>query len=124
MNSRFSLLAGSLLCFAAVAFGAFGAHAIKNLISSRYLEIFETGVRYHFLHAFALLFCGLYLKHFPRAKVFTPPLFFFVGILLFSGSLYILALTGNSTWGMVTPIGGVFFLMGWLSLSGDVWKHH
>ena len=94
--------------FLAVGLGAFGAHALKERLSPEMLTIFETGVRYQVYHALALLLLAALRGPGKAAWCFTA------GIVLFSGSLYILALTGVKKWGAVTPIGGVLFLAGWL----------
>jgi len=99
---------GAGLMFLAVALGAFGAHALKARLSPDMLAIFETGVRYQVYHALALLL--LAALHGPSKAAWC----FTAGIALFSGSLYLLALTGVRKWGAVTPIGGILFLAGWL----------
>lgn len=101
---------GAGLMFLAVGLGAFGAHALKARLSPDMLAIFETGVRYQVYHALALLLLASLRGPSKAAWCFTA------GIALFSGSLYILALTGVRKWGAVTPIGGVLFLAGWLIL--------
>lgn len=100
------------LGFATVALGAFGAHALKDRLSGEMLAIFETGVKYQMYHTLALLGFGL----FKMLKVHAsnwPGYLFVAGIVIFSGSLYALALTGIKKWGMVTPIGGMLFIMAW-----------
>lgn len=107
---------GAGFMFLAVALGAFGAHALKNKLSSDMLVIFETGVRYQVYHALALLFVGWLQHSSPHFRVALAGWAFALGIVIFSGSLYILTLSGVRAWGAVTPIGGVFFLLGWLLL--------
>lgn len=104
-----------LLGFLSVAFGAFGAHALKEKLEPSLLQIFHTGVQYQFLHSIVLLFIGFYLKAYPETSntLSMAAKFFLAGILIFSGSLYILSLTGIKILGAITPIGGVFFLIGW-----------
>lgn len=99
---------GAGFMFLAVGLGAFGAHALKSRLEPDMLAIFETGVRYQVYHALALLLLAALRGPNKAAWCFTA------GIVLFSGSLYILALTGVRRWGAVTPIGGVLFLAGWL----------
>jgi uncharacterized membrane protein YgdD (TMEM256/DUF423 family) len=99
---------GAGFMFLAVGLGAFGAHALKARLEPDMLAIFETGVRYQVYHALALLLVAALRGPSKAAWCFTA------GIALFSGSLYILALTGVKKWGAVTPIGGVLFLAGWL----------
>jgi len=103
------------LMFLAIAFGAFGAHALKNVLSEDLKQIYQTAVLYHLIHGLALFGLGL-LDLLKPGQGFVRPAgtFFFAGILLFSGSLYLLAITGIKKWGMVTPLGGLAFLAGWL----------
>lgn len=99
---------GAALCFLAVAFGAFGAHALKaRLELHQTREIWNTAVLYHFLHAVVIVFLAYVDAHRLIAALFAS------GILLFSGSLYLLALTGSRWLGAITPLGGLCFLMGW-----------
>lgn len=99
---------GAGFMFLAVGLGAFGAHALKARLSPEMLAIFETGVRYQVYHALALLLLAALRGPEKAGWCFTA------GIALFSGSLYLLALTGVKKWGAVTPIGGLLFLIGWL----------
>ena len=98
-----------------VAFGAFGAHGLKDKLSPEMLAVFQTGVTYQMWHALALLFCAFLLQQKIISST-VPAWLFVVGIILFSGSLYILALSGVKQWGMVTPLGGLSFLLGWTVL--------
>jgi uncharacterized membrane protein YgdD (TMEM256/DUF423 family) len=114
-----ALIAGTVLAAVAVILGAFGAHALKEILPPEKLPIFETGVRYHFYHSFALLITGILFAHFPVKQMKHATAFFITGIALFSGSLYamvMLSITGGSIgfWGILTPIGGLFFILGWL----------
>lgn len=108
---------GCFFSFLSVALGAFGAHALKEKLSPRALEIFQTAVHYQFLHAFALLALGLTVALVPRLKANRVGWSFTLGILLFSGSLYALALTDIKILGAITPFGGMAFLFGWLSFA-------
>jgi len=120
---RYSLVLGSFSAGLAVAFGAFGAHALKTRLEPALLVIFETGVRYQMYHALALLFTGLlYLREPQLTGGRYLPVLFGLGSLIFSGSLYLLALTGVRTWGAVTPVGGVILLLGWLTLTVSLLK--
>ena len=110
---RTFLLIGSLAAFLGVAFGAFGAHALRARLSPQSLEVFETGVRYQMYHAFAVLVVALALARIDGWILRSAGWLFTIGILLFSGSLYAVALTGVRTFGAITPIGGVAFLAGW-----------
>ena len=108
---------GSLLGFLAVGLGAFATHALKNKLSPEYLTIFETGVRYQMYHALALLAVAWVYTHFSHKLVFLSAWLFLSGSIIFSGSLYILALSGVKTWGAITPIGGVLLMLGWIFLA-------
>ncbi|MBN2731337.1 MAG: DUF423 domain-containing protein [Balneolaceae bacterium] len=109
---------GSINAFVAVALGAFGAHALKDRLSANMLAIFETGVQYHFYHALGLLAVGLIATHLPNSSLvkWSGWLMAF-GILLFSGSLYVLAATGIKWLGAITPIGGTAFIAAWVILA-------
>jgi uncharacterized membrane protein YgdD (TMEM256/DUF423 family) len=113
MHTKF-LLVGAISAFIGVAAGAFGAHGLEALLSPDLLAVYETGVRYELVHAMALLFVGLAANQWPEAGWGRAGWMFVVGTLLFSGSLYALALTGVRALGAVTPVGGVFFLLGWV----------
>ncbi|MDD4993295.1 MAG: DUF423 domain-containing protein [Paludibacter sp.] len=100
----------------AVMLGAFGAHALKKVISPEMLEVFKTGVQYQFYHTFALLAVGI-LMYFGESKALKwSANLFLTGILLFSGSLYALTLTNIKMLGVITPFGGVAFIAGWVLL--------
>ena len=108
---RTFLLLGSLFAFFGVALGAFGAHGLKNILPPDMLTVFETAVRYHMYHAFAILIVAVLVEKVPVAILAGR--LFGLGILLFSGSLYLLSLTGIRSFGMITPFGGLAFLAGW-----------
>lgn len=108
---------GALLCGLGVVLGAFGAHGLQGRISAEMLAVFETGVRYHFIHALGLLAVAWAMSRWPSGLVGAAGWLFVVGILIFSGSLYILALTGARWLGAVTPIGGVCMIAGWVVLA-------
>ena len=115
---RTFLLIGSVLGFLGVAGGAFGAHALRARLSAEMLAVFETGVRYQMYHAFAVLIVAAAIGHLGDARLLIIAGWFFVaGVLLFSGSLYALALTGTGILGAITPIGGLLFLIGWACLA-------
>jgi uncharacterized membrane protein YgdD (TMEM256/DUF423 family) len=107
------LLVGSLAAFLAVALGAFGAHGLRTRLSPDMLAVFETAVRYQMYHALAILLTGLIAARMDGWAIHAAGWAFTIGIVLFSGSLYLLALTGVPMWGAVTPLGGVAFLIGW-----------
>ena len=113
---RTFLLIGALAGCVGVMFGAFGAHALRNRLSPDMLAVFETGVRYQMYHAFAVLIVALAAARFDGWLVRAAGWAFTTGIVLFSGSLYALALTGVTILGAVTPIGGLAFLVGWVLL--------
>jgi uncharacterized membrane protein YgdD (TMEM256/DUF423 family) len=104
--------------FTAVAIGAFGAHGLKEKLSPEMLEVYKTGVLYQFIHTIVLLI--LSLTNFIKSKI--PSIFFLLGIVLFSFSLYIYSTTGNQFFAMITPVGGVCFLIGWFWLIVEVIK--
>ncbi len=112
----------AILGVLAVALGAFAAHALKERISDYAVNIFETGVRYQFYHVFALLVAGILYKEFPNRFIKWAGILFITGIILFSGSLYCLmyikgaVMPGYKWIGAITPIGGLAFILGWLSL--------
>ena len=107
------LLIGALAGFLAVALGAFGAHALRGRLSPDMLTVFETGVRYHMYHALAIVLVSLIMGRMDGWLIRTAGWAFTIGIVLFPGSLYLLALTGVTILGAITPIGGVAFLIGW-----------
>ena len=119
---RFFFTAGSLLAFLAVALGAFAAHALKSRLSADMLAIFEVGVRYHMVHALALLAVAWAVSRWPESRAGTAGWFFLAGIVIFSGSLYVLSLTEMRWLGAITPIVGVAFLIGWLILAWAAWR--
>jgi len=116
-SSRHFIFLGAINGFLAVAFGAFAAHALKNLMSAGLLEVFETGVEYQAMHALALLAVGLLGRDGRSRALKLAGWAFATGILLFSGSLYILALTDIRWLGAITPFGGTAFLLGWGALA-------
>ncbi|MDR0793279.1 MAG: DUF423 domain-containing protein [Chitinophagaceae bacterium] len=117
------LLEASVLGALSVAMGAFAAHGLKQIVPEHSVSIFETGVRYQFYHVFALALCGIVYQNFSNKAVLWAGNLFLLGILFFSGSLYALTFTmakgleGFGWLGPVTPIGGVFFIAGWISLA-------
>lgn len=123
-----ALTSGALFAAIAVILGAFGAHALKQVLDEAQLTTFETGVRYQFYHSFALLATGIIYASFPAKQVKWASTCFLIGILLFSGSLYAITLlkmngvVGLTGVGILTPIGGVFFILGWLSLFMGITK--
>jgi uncharacterized membrane protein YgdD (TMEM256/DUF423 family) len=114
---RTFLLVGAVAGFLGVGLGAFGAHGLRGRVSPDMLAVFETGVRYHMYHALALLLTSLLMARMGGWLVSTAGWCFTAGILLFSGSLYLLALTGVTILGAITPLGGLAFLIGWGCLA-------
>src|SRR5216110_1321791 len=114
---RTFLLAGGISGLIAVAFGAFGAHGLRGRLTPEMLTVFETGVRYHMYHALALLLVAALVPRMPGKAMVAAGWLFVAGITLFSGSLYLLAVTGVTVLGAITPIGGVAFLAGWALLA-------
>ncbi|HEU5358822.1 MAG TPA: DUF423 domain-containing protein [Gemmatimonadales bacterium] len=121
MDRTFAAL-GALSAGLAVAAGAFGAHALKGHLSPEDLAVFETGARYQMYHALALLAVAWAASRWPVPAVSVAGWLFVAGTILFSGSLYALALTGVRWLGAVTPLGGVAFLAGWAALALGAWR--
>ncbi|GLH64012.1 MULTISPECIES: DUF423 domain-containing protein [Bacillaceae] len=112
------VLLGAINAFLAVALGAFGAHGLEGKIPDRYLEIWKTGVQYQMFHALGLFVVGLLLGKFPNISLLTTAgWIMFIGIVLFSGSLYVLSVTQIKPLGMITPFGGVAFLIAWVLIG-------
>ena len=117
------LVVGSLLGALSVIIGAFGAHALKNLLeSSGRKEVFETAVKYQFYHALGLILLGLLMFNIKHQFMNYAGYSFMIGVIIFSGSLYILCLSGITRFGMITPIGGLFMIAGWLFLTIGILK--
>ena len=107
----------------AVGFGAFGAHALKNRLDDYAMGVFQTAVQYHFYHSLALLAVGVIALSQPQTALLrSSGWLFLLGILVFSGSLYCLAMTGVRWLGAVTPLGGLAFIAGWACLAAAGWK--
>lgn len=114
---RLFLAAGAISGFAAVAGGAFGAHALRTRLPPDLLAVFQTGAQYQLAHALALLACGWMVGRASGAATTAAGWLFLAGTVLFSGSLYALALSGVRALGAVTPLGGIAFLGGWAALA-------
>jgi uncharacterized membrane protein YgdD (TMEM256/DUF423 family) len=119
---RLFVIVGAASGFIAVAAGAFGAHALKARLAPEMLAAFETGARYQMFHALALLAVAWVATHWPSRATSASGWCFVAGTVLFSGSLYLLALTGARGLGAITPFGGVLFLAGWLLLGVAAWR--
>lgn len=116
MERRF-LATASIVAFLAVAAGAFGAHALKKVLNPEMLTVYETAVRYQMYHALALGIAAISLRYKPGKWGTASGWFFISGIVLFSGSLYVLSLSGIKWTGAITPVGGMLFLAGWFCLT-------
>ena len=113
---------GSLSGFLGVALGAFGAHALKGRLDADLLAAFEVGVRYQMYHALALLAVGWACTRWPGSVLTVSGWLFVAGMVIFSGSLYALALSGARWLGAITPLGGLALLAGWLCLAWAAWR--
>ncbi len=123
MNQKTTLVCGAALGCVTVIIGAFGAHALNALLSANgRLETYDLAVRYQFYHTLAILVTGTLMNQFPSKRLHYASLLFLLGIVFFSGSLYVLCLTGLNALGAVTPLGGVLFISGWLLLLGGILK--
>lgn len=125
---RLFVLLAAFYGFTGVALGAFAAHGLRGRLSPEYLAVFHTGVLYQLVHTLALFGVGVLALHWRSRLLNAAGSLFAVGILLFSGSLYLLTLSGVGKLGMVTPLGGTCFLAGWLCLGVAAWRtqarHH
>jgi uncharacterized membrane protein YgdD (TMEM256/DUF423 family) len=119
---RIFWILGCFFGLTAVAAGAFGAHALRARLSPDLLEVFETGARYQMYHAFALLAAAWASSVWANGFAAAAGWLFAAGIVIFSGSLYVLSLTGVRWLGAITPIGGVAFLAGWFCLALAAWR--
>jgi uncharacterized membrane protein YgdD (TMEM256/DUF423 family) len=120
--SKFFGVAGALFGLLGVGLGAFAAHALEGRLESRHLDVFQTGVRYQLIHALALVLVAVLALHLPGRWTLAAGWAFTAGILIFSGSLYLLVWTGVGRWGAVTPFGGLAFLAGWIFLAIAFWR--
>lgn len=117
------LLIASALGAVAVMLGAFGAHSFKSILQANgTLETFNTAVKYHFFHTLAMILVALLMDKYASKLLEYSAISMLAGIVLFSGSLYILALSGVTKWGAVAPFGGLAFIVGWIMLFAGVYK--
>ena len=121
--TKIILLTAAVCLALAVAIGAFGAHGLKAHLSETMLQTWKTGVDYHFYHALGLLLIGVLSVSMPSNLLNWSAVFLFAGVVLFSGSLYILAITGIKWLGAITPLGGICFITGWLLFFMAVLKN-
>jgi uncharacterized membrane protein YgdD (TMEM256/DUF423 family) len=118
-----TLFVAAVLGFLAVGLGAFGAHGLKASLPADMMAVYQTAVQYHFYHCFALLIVGVLMHNgVQHLSLRISAVLFFAGTLVFSGSLYALALTGTRWLGAITPIGGLMFLVAWACLAYSAWK--
>jgi uncharacterized membrane protein YgdD (TMEM256/DUF423 family) len=111
------IIIGAVNAFLAVALGAFGAHGLEGKVPAKYLETWQTGVTYQMFHAVGILIIGILLGNLPATSLLSwSGWLMLIGIILFSGSLYVLTLTQISVLGAITPLGGVAFLVAWVLL--------
>ncbi|HEY7956363.1 MAG TPA: DUF423 domain-containing protein [Polyangia bacterium] len=120
--ARLFLFLGALSGFLSVAAGAFGAHALKERLSPELLSVWHTGATYQMFHALALVAVGILIARAPQVALSWSGWLFVAGTVLFSGSLYALALSGVRVLGAVTPLGGLCFLAGWANLAWAAWR--
>jgi uncharacterized membrane protein YgdD (TMEM256/DUF423 family) len=122
MDRTFFVL-GSVLALLGIVAGAFAAHALKGHLSAHQLDVWETGARYHLYQSLALLAVAWAAMRWPGTAVNLAGWSFVAGVILFSGSLYLLAVTDVKALGAITPFGGLCFLVGWGSLAMAAWRH-
>jgi len=108
---------GAINAFLAVGAGAFGAHGLKNILTPEYLAVFKTAADYQLIHGVGLILIGILSKDFASQYINASAVFMSIGIILFCGSLYVLTLSGTKWLGIITPIGGLCFLIAWLTLA-------
>lgn len=121
LSQRFLVL-GAVFAGSAVAAGAFGAHALKDILDAHMLQVFDTATRYQMYHAFGLCIVSWAIDRYPEQRLEQTGWLFTTGILLFSGSLYVVSLAGIRWMGAVTPIGGLAFLAGWVLFGWRIWR--
>ncbi len=122
--SRIFLALSAFNAFLCVALGAMGAHGLKSMLTPDMLANFQTGVQYHFYHALGLGLVGLTLDRFPSSRALKfSGILMVVGMLLFSGTLYVISLTGWRALGMVAPLGGLSYMTAWLLFTYAIWRN-
>jgi len=116
---------GAILMALSVVLGAFGAHGLRDRLDAYHMEVYQKAVFYQFIHSLGILIVGILPKTgtFPQSSATTVCAFLLAGIVIFSGSLYALAISGNRMLGAITPIGGVAFIAGWLALAWFTMRH-
>ncbi len=121
-SAKIFLFLGAVNAMVSVLLGAFGAHGLKSKLSAQAMSTFQTGVEYHFYHSLGLLIVGILISQLPGMGIKVTGWLMFAGIILFSGSLYLLALTGVRQLGMVTPVGGLCFIFAWGLLAYTIFS--
>ena len=122
MNAdRIMIAVGAVSAMVAVGAGAFGADLLRDRLSEDLLTVFETGARYQMYHALAMVMVGVVMSRGAGAPAIWAGWLFIVGSIIFSGSLYALAITGARWWGAITPIGGICFILGWAMFAWSIW---
>jgi len=117
------VILGSVSAFIGVALGAFGAHGLKTKVSPEMLTVWQTGVQYHLVHALGLVLIGILCQLMPETSMVRNAGWMILsGTVLFSGSLYVMVLSDIRALGMITPLGGVAFLVGWLLIAIAAWQ--
>jgi uncharacterized membrane protein YgdD (TMEM256/DUF423 family) len=121
MSGRVFILIGSIAASISVLAGAFGAHGLADVLGDR-ADVYETAARYHMYHALAIILVGILFRRYRSRAVMMAGWLFLAGVLVFSGSLYVLAISGVAAWGAITPFGGVLFVLAWILLGTGVWR--
>lgn len=122
--SKIFLALGAVNAFLCVMLGALGSHGLKSILAPDILTTFQIGVQYHFYHAIGLILVGLALDRLPQARALKfSGILMMTGIVLFSGTLYVVSLTGWRGLGMVAPLGGTSYMAGWLLFAWATWKN-
>lgn len=121
-SDKLFMLFGCVLSGSGVALGAFGAHGLRKVVSSEMLSVYQTGVLYQLIHGIALLVVGLAWRQYGGGVINTAGWFLIIGTLLFSGSLYVLSMTSIRYIGLLTPLGGLAFIIGWVTLFIGIWR--
>ena len=118
------MISGTVFAAAAVAMGAFGAHGLRAQLSAEMLTVYKTAADYHMYHALGIVLAGILVKLFPTSTMLVwAGIMMIAGIMLFSGSLYILSITGIRWWGAITPFGGMAFILAWLFMIIGLLRH-
>ena len=108
---------GAILMAIGIALGAFGAHGLQDKLSEKYMAVYQTGVLYHLIHALGIILVGLLAQHHPSPLINKAGGLMLLGVILFSGSLYALSISGISKLGIITPFGGLAFIVAWIMLA-------